>query len=311
MIVRDLWKKTFLFFLCFSLSCTSLRGAPQLPLPLKVVATFTIIADMVKTIGGPHVEVQTIVGPNGDAHVHEPLPDDLKKILESDVLFVNGLGFEGWLTRLIKASGYKGPIIVATEGIPPLLTTSENKLPDPHAWNSISLAFFYVQNIVNALKQYRPEHGAYFEKAAHAYRLKLEKLRLWALDKLREIPKERRKIITTHDAFRYFGQEFEISFISLMGVDTNAETSASMLVQVAQKIKQQNIQALFFENIKNPNMMKVLAEETKVRIGGTLYSDALSEPFGPAPTYYDLMKHNISQILSVLTGREVVFNNEE
>lgn len=272
---------------------------------LKTVASFSILADFVKNVGGDRVEVIPLVGPDGDAHVYSPSPADAKKIADAKVVFTNGLGFEGWTPRLIKASGTKAAMVVATKGIKTLnMKGDEHGHPesDPHAWQSVPNAKIYVANIRDALMAADPAGKSAYEANAAAYLGKLDALDREVRDAVGKIPADRRRIVSTHDAFGYFETAYGIDFIAPQGVSTEAEVSAKDVAKIVSQIKKQKTIAVFLENVSDPRLMKRIAEETGARIGGTLYSDALTGEKGDAPTYIDMMRHNIRTLSEALTG---------
>jgi zinc/manganese transport system substrate-binding protein len=291
--------------MALALAASPARAQDKAPDRLKVVATFSILADLVKNVGGDRVEVASLVGPNGDAHVYAPTPADAKTIGEAKLVFTNGLGFEGWMTRLVKASGAKTAIAVATKGIKPrrmMEGDAHEHGSDPHAWQSVANAKIYVANIRDALAAADPAGKATYEANATAYLAKLEALETEVKAELARIPVERRKIITTHDAFGYFGQAYGIEFIAPQGVSTEAEVSAKDLAAIIGQIRKQKIPAVFLENVTDPRLLDRIAKETGARIGGTLYSDALTDASGPAPTYIDMMRHNIRTLSAALVS---------
>ena len=269
---------------------------------LKVLATFSILGDFVKNVGGDRVEVATLVGPNSDAHVYAPAPADAKKVADAKVVIVNGLGYEGWMSRLAKASGSKAPVVVASKGV------KERKAPgghghggaDPHAWQSVANAKVYVANIRDALIAADPAGKAAYEANAAAYLGKLDALDQDVKAAVAAIPADRRKIISTHDAFGYFQQAYGVEFIAPQGVSTEAEPSARDVARIITQVKKQKIPAVFLENIADPRLMERIAQESGARVGGKLYSDALTDAKGDAPTYLDMMRHNIKQISAAL-----------
>lgn len=273
---------------------------------LKVVASFSILGDLVREVGGDRIELTTLVGTDGDAHVYSPTPADAKSVRASKVVFVNGLGFEGWMARLVKASGTKAPPVVASAGVKPRKSGDNHghshASADPHAWQSVANAKIYVRNIRDALIAADPAGKADYDARATAYLGKLDLLEGEIRQSIAGIPADRRRIITTHDAFGYFSAAYGIEFISPAGVSTESEISARDVAKIIQQIKRQKIPAVFLENISDPRLAQQIARETGARIGGTLYSDALSEKGGPAPTYIDLIRHNIRQFAAALTG---------
>jgi zinc/manganese transport system substrate-binding protein len=252
--------------------------------------------------------VQALVGPNGDAHVYQPSPGDAKTLAAANVVFVNGLGFEGWIPRLVKASGTKAPMIVATKGIKPRKAAGHqghghaHDDADPHAWQSVANVKLYVANIRDALAAADPAGKGGYEANAAAYLAKLDALDADVKAAVAAIPADRRKIITTHDAFGYFGAAYGVAFIAPQGVSTEAEVSAKDVARIITQIKRQKIPAVFVENVTDKRLLERIGAESGARIGGTLYSDALTDGQGPAPTYLDMMRHNVRQLAAALTS---------
>jgi zinc/manganese transport system substrate-binding protein len=271
---------------------------------LKVVATFSILGDLAKNVGGDRVEVTALVGPNGDAHVFSPSPADAKSVAAAKVVVINGLGLEGWMTRLIRASGTKATTITAARGIKPRKMEDEDHpgktQTDPHAWQSIANTKIYVANIRDGLSKADPAGKTAYAENAKAYLAKLDTLEREVRDAIEKIPADRRKIITNHDAFGYFGAAYGMEFISPEGVSTESQASAKDVAKIISQIKKQKIPAVFLENISDPRLMQQIAKETGAKIGGKLYSDALSEPGGPAASYIDMMRNNIRAFASAL-----------
>jgi zinc/manganese transport system substrate-binding protein len=269
---------------------------------LKAVATFSILADLVKNVGGDRVEVSALVGPNSDAHVYQPSPSDAKMLADAKVVFANGLGFEGWIARLIKASGTRAPMIVATKGVRPRKADDDHGHgdADPHAWQSVVNAKIYVANIRDALIEADPAGKGAYEANAASYLAKLDTLDTEVKDAVAKIPADRRKIITTHDAFGYFGAAYGIAFIAPQGVSTESEVSAKDVAKIITQIRKQKIPAVFLENITDDRLLKRIGAESGARIGGTLYSDALTDEKGAAPSYLDMMRHNMRQLAEAL-----------
>jgi zinc/manganese transport system substrate-binding protein len=275
---------------------------------LDVVATFSILGDFVKNVGGDRVFVNTLVGPNGNTHVYTPSPSDAKKLADANVIVVNGLGLEGWLDRLIKASGTKAPIIVATDGIKPRESAAKasddegHGRTDPHAWQSVANAKTYVENICDGLVAADPEGKAAYEENAREYLVRLDQLDRDVRRTISNIPTDKRLIVTNHDAFGYFELEYGIKFTSPQGLSTEAEPSAKGMASIITSIRLSRAPAVFLESIRDPRLMERIATETGVKIGGTLYSDALTDENGDAPTYIDLVRHNLRQLSSALSN---------
>jgi len=270
---------------------------------VKVIATFSILGDLVKNVGGERVEVATLVGPNNDAHVYNPAPADAKKVADGKLVVMNGLGFEGWITRLVKASGSKAPIVVASKGVKPRTAAGgqgHDHDSDPHAWQSVANVKLYAANIRDGLVAVDPAGKGTYEANATAYLGKLDALEKEVRDTIARIPADRRRIITTHDAFGYFAQAYGVQFIAPHGVSTDAQPAAKEVARIISQIKRQKIPAVFLENISDPRLIKQIAEETGAKVGGTLYSDALTDEKGPAPSYIDLIRHNIRTLSTAL-----------
>jgi len=277
---------------------------------LNVIASFSILGDFVKNVGGDRVEVATLVGPNGNAHVYAPSPGDAKKVADAKLVFVNGLGFEGWLERLVKASGTKAPIVVATKGIKPLERAGEHDhdhdhdhgRADPHAWQSVANAKIYVANIRDALIAADPAGKDAYSANAAAYLAKLDALERDVREVIAKIPADRRRVITSHSAFGYFQDAYGVNFTAPQGVSTEAEASAKDVAAIIAQIRKQKVAAVFLENVTDPRLVEQVARETGAKVGGTLYSDALTDDKGDATTYIDLMRHNLRQLASALVS---------
>ena len=274
--------------------------------PLKVVASFSILGDMVKDVGGDRVSLTTLVGPNSDTHVYQPTPGDAKALARADLVMVNGLGFEGWMGRLVKASGYKGQVVVASQGITPRTMIDEDqggkKIRDPHAWQDLSNGKLYVANIEKALSQADPAGAETYQANAQAYTKKIEDMDAWVKAEFAKVPREQRRIITSHDAFGYFGQAYGVTLLAPIGYSTEAEASAQNVGKLIRQIKREKIKALFIENMSDPRIIERIAKDAGVQAGGTLYSDALSEPGGPGATYLDMFRNNVTKMVAAMTA---------
>jgi zinc/manganese transport system substrate-binding protein len=291
------------YVLCFiaALIALTVPGPSSAAEKLKAIASFSILADLVREVGGDHVDVAAIVGPDGDAHVFEPSPQDAKAIADARLVVINGLGLEGWMARLIQSSGTKAPVVVASKGVRPLQGEGDEAgKPDPHAWQSIANAKIYVANIRDGLIAADPADKADFEANAKAYLAKLDQLEAEVKAAIASIPPKNRKIITTHDAFGYFGRAYGMSFIAPQGVSTETEPSAKDVAKIIRQIRAQRIPAVFLENISDDRLMQQIARETGAKIGDKLYSDALSKPGGGADTYVAMMHNNIAAFTKAL-----------
>jgi zinc/manganese transport system substrate-binding protein len=266
---------------------------------LNVVASFSILGDFVKNIGGDRIVVTALVGPDGDVHVYMPAPADAKKVAEAKLLVINGLGLEGWLPRLVQSSGSKAVIVTATDGIAPLKIGAD---ADPHAWQSVANAKTYVANIRDALVAIDPAGAAVYRANTEAYLAKLDALDREVREAIAQIPESRRKVISTHNAFGYFAVAYGIDFIAPLGVSTESEPSARDIAGIITQIRAAKIPAVFLENISDPRLIQRIAAETGAKVGGTLYSDSLTGEKGDAPTYIELVRHNIKALTRALAN---------
>lgn len=293
--------------------------------PLKVVASFSILGDITANVGGDKIEVITLVGPDGDAHVYEPSPADAQILSSADLVVVNGLGFEGWLDRLVKASGYKGKIVVASDGIKTRAMEAEEHEHgkkhhqdkghehaeahhhghdhgdvDPHAWQSLNNAKIYVKNITKALVDIDAANANAYRQAEASYLGEIDALDTWVREQFAQIPVEKRRMITSHDAFGYLAESYGVQILSPMGVSTASEPSAGGVKKLIQQMNREKITAVFVENISDHRLIEQIARESRVRVGGELYSDALSVKSGPASTYLNLFRNNIDKIVGAM-----------
>jgi zinc/manganese transport system substrate-binding protein len=291
--------QAWLIILVLVMSAAPLRAQDRLQDRLNVVASFSILGDFVRNVGGERVSVTTLVGPDGDVHVYTPAPADAKKIADAKLLVINGFGLEGWLPRLLQASGSKAPIVTATNGIAPLKLGSD---ADPHAWQSVANAKIYVANIRNALVAADPADAEAFRANAESYLAKLDVLDREVRAAIAQIPQNHRKVISTHDAFGYFAAGYGIDFIAPLGVSTESEVSARDIAKIITQVKKSGIPAVFLENISDDRLMRRISAETGAKVGGTLYSDALMDEKGVAPTYIDMVRHNIKALMSALAN---------
>jgi zinc/manganese transport system substrate-binding protein len=290
-----------------ALLCCGVPAAAQEK--IKVVASFSILADLVRNVGGDRVEVAVLVGRNGDSHAFEPTPAHSRLLADARLVVVNGLGLEGWLDRLVRASGTRAPVVVASAGVRPRPgKVDETRLyrdragVDPHAWQSVENVKRYAANIRDALIGIDPAGTAIYAANAGAYLRRLDALDQELRATIAKIPADRRRVITSHDAFGYFADAYGIAFLAPEGLSTDAEPSARAVALTIMQIRSEQIPALFLENVVDPRLLEQIARETGARIGGTLYSDALTGPDGPAPTYLDMMRHNVRELAAALGG---------
>ena len=288
----------------------------------SVVASFSILADMTRQIGGERIALRSIAGPDQDAHGFQPKPSDAAALTNAALVIRNGLGFEGWLDRMIRSSGFKGALVTATDGITPRMMQAHHhhghdhggagrrhnhsvgprQVPDPHAWQDLGLAQHYIRNITAGLIAADSGGEALYRRNAAAYAARLTALDQWVRAEIAKVPEARRKIVTSHDAFGYFGEAYGVRFFAPQGVSTEAEPSAAEVGRLIRQIKAENITALFMENMSNPATLQRIAQEAGVRVRGRLYADALSVESGPAPTYEAMFRHNVSLMVPAMRG---------
>ena len=268
---------------------------------LNVVASFSILGDMVSEVAGDKANVTTIVGPDADAHLYQPNTSDAIAVTEADLIFVNGMGFETWSAQLIETSGTNAAVVVATAGITPLLVEGE---VDPHAWNSLTNGIIYVNNIEAALSAASPADAATFKANADAYRAKLTALHNRALADIAKLPQNKRVVVTAHDAFGYLANAYGLTFLAPQGIDTEAEPSAKELADLISFLNEEGAGALFVENISNGDLIAQISRETGIKIGGRIYSDALSVKGSPATSYLAMFTHNLELLTETLAAAQ-------
>ena len=294
--------------------------------PLPVVATFSVLGDMVRTIGGERVQVTTLVGPNGDPHVFRPTPRHAQAVAGADLVFANGLGFEGWMERLTDASGFAGQVVQVSDGITPLIAEddhghhnhghdhghhkdghskhghADHEVPDPHAWHDLANGKIYARNTAAALIAADPAGQAFYEQRRDALIAEIETVERELQGLLATLPPGPHRVVTSHDAFGYFARAYGIEFLAPHGLSTEAEASARDLADLIRQIREHEVAAVFLENTADPRLIEQIQRETGVRVGGTLYSGALSGPEGPAATYLLMMRHNIRTLMAALAA---------
>jgi zinc/manganese transport system substrate-binding protein len=298
-----------------------LPGRLRAQAPVRVVASFSILGDMVAEVGGDRVQVRTIAGPNTDAHSFQPRPSDAEALRGAALVVRNGLGFEGWMDRMIRSANYRGPIVTTTDGITPRSMAGHSHshghggaerrqnhavgprtVPDPHAWQDPRLGAVYARNIARGLAAADPASAAAHQAAGEAYATRIEAIDGWIRQQLAGVPEARRKVVTSHDAFGYFGAAYGIRFLAPQGVSTEGEPSAQQVGNLIRQIRAENITAVFIENMANPATLERLAREAGVRVRGKLFADALSESNGPAPTYEAMFRHNLGLLVPAMRG---------
>ncbi|RYX95177.1 MAG: metal ABC transporter substrate-binding protein [Comamonadaceae bacterium] len=289
--------------LAWAFSAGTATAADKLP----VVASFSILGDIVRAVGGDRVEVSTLVGPDQDAHVFEPTPADAKKVAQSKLLVSNGLGFDPWLGKLSRSAGYKGASVVASAGVKSIRAVPEESHDhdhdhdhgdvDPHAFQDPTKVMAYVRNLSAALAKADPAGAEVYKTNAAAYQAQLTELDGWAKQQFAAIPKAKRKVITSHDAFGYLGARYDITFLAPQGISTESEASAKDVAALIRQIKKDRIKAVHVENMTNPKLLEQLSREAGVTMGSELYADALSATGGPADSYLKLMRYNIGELV--------------
>jgi zinc/manganese transport system substrate-binding protein len=267
---------------------------------LQVVTSFSILADLTREVGGDHVELTNLVDADADAHVYEPSPDDAKALLRADLIIANGLGFEPWLERVLASSEPKGKRINASAGVVPLMLDEDGeRVPDPHAWQSLTNAEIYVRNIAKALGELDPANVDAYNQRRDAYLTRLHALLKKADASIGSLPASQRKVVTSHDAFGYLGQAWQLQFIAPQGLSTHDEPSAAEVAALIRQIRSEGVRAVFVENIRDPRLIQQIADEAGAKVGGTLYSDALASE-GPASTYLGMFEHNLDTLMAAL-----------
>jgi zinc/manganese transport system substrate-binding protein len=279
---------------------------------IKAVASFSILADLVKQVGGDRVTVDVLVGPGSDAHVFQPTPSQARLVGQAQIVFSNGLGFEGWMNRLLNTASYKGRHVVASQGIEPVKGKSDDHghqhghshggAADPHAWQSVPNVITYVGNITKGLCVVDASGCAVYQRNAGAYIAQLKVLDADIKAAWAPIPLAQRKVITSHDAFGYYAKSYGVKFLAAQGVSTESEASAKGVAQLVRQIKKENIKALFVESISDPRLIAQIARETGAKPSGALYSDSLSAPTGEAGSYIAMMRLNTQSLTAAVRG---------
>ena len=286
--------------MAFGAALTLLGGPCRAQAPLPVVASFSILGDLVRGVGAERVTVTTLVGPDEDAHVFEPKPAHAKAILQSRLLVVNGLGFEPWAARLARSAGYQGTTLVASQGVRGRTLTDGNghTETDPHAWQDPNNGVLYVRNIAAALSRLDPAGAALYQRNSDALVQQLLSLDAWAKARFAALPAAKRKVITSHDAFGYFAARYGLQFSAPQGVSTDAEPSAQGVARLIRQIRREKIRAVFLENMGDPKLLSQLSKDAGVELGASLYADALSAPDQPGATYLQMLRYNVTQLVA-------------
>ena len=313
--------RRLLFSLLPALAMPGLLRAQE---PLRVVASFSILGDMLREVAGERIALRTVAGPNVDAHTFQPRPSDAEALRGAALAVRNGLGFDGWFDRMVRSANWRGRMVTTTEGLTPRRMPAHSHghghshggsqpqagqqqgqprtVPDPHAWQDLRLGIRYVQAIAAALGAADAANASAYTAAAEAYIGRLTELDAWVRAQVAAVPEARRVVVTSHDAFGYFGAAYGIRFLAPQGVSTEAEPSAAEVGRLIRQIRSERITAIFMENMGNPATLQRLAQEAGVRVGGRLYADALSAAEGPAASYEAMFRHNVALLVPAMRG---------
>ena len=278
---------------------------------LSIVTSASMLADMAKNVTGDLHDVKMIVPIGGDPHLHEPTPSNAKMVADADIIFINGLTFEGWINELIENSGTKAQVYIVTDGVDVLSSQTYQNSADPHAWMNVANGKIYTRNIAAALKDLDPKNAGTFEANAQAYMKALEELDKEIEEDISKIPEAQRILITSHDAFQYYGRRYNIRLEAIMGISTEAEAQTSDIQRVNKVIQEGGVPAIFIESTINPKLIKQLAADNKISIGGELYADSLGDKDSPASTYIDMLRYNTKTIVKGLTQKKGEISNTD
>ena len=267
-----------------------------------VVATASMIADMAENISGGLVAVETIVPIGGDPHIYEPTPSDAALVASADLILMNGLTFEGWLKELIDNSGTAAKSILVTRGIDPIQSTVYENASDPHAWMAANNGIIYCENITQALKELDPENAKVYEFNFQLFKQQLEDMDAYIMEEIRKIPANKRVLITSHDAFQYYGRRYGVRLESVLGTSTDADVQTSDIIRLNEVIRATGVPAVFIESTINPKLLNQIARDNNVKIGGKLFADSIGDKDSEAPTYLDMLRHNTDAIVAALSG---------
>ncbi len=292
--------KRLALYLALALTSTMAHAQAK----LETIASMSIIGDFVRQIGGERVQVTTLVGAGGDTHTFQPAPQDARRMAQAKLVFINGLGLEGWLPRLVQSSGSKAKVITVSTGVQAIREAADGHSHghdlDPHAWQDVANAKLYARNIREALSAADPDGASFYAARTEAYLAELDQLARDIKEGLAQIPADRRRVITSHDAFGYFAKAYGLNFVAPQGVSTEAEASSRDVARIIRQIRAEKIPAVFLENISDPRLMTQIARETNAKIGPRVFSDSLSDSSGAAPTYLDMMRHNLRAFTDAL-----------
>jgi len=272
---------------------------------LKVLASASMFEDMARNIGGDKIDLKVIVPIGGDPHLHETTPIDAIKVSEADVILVNGLTFEGWINELIENAGSSADVKLITEGVTPISSTVYKNASDPHAWMAADNGLIYTKNIYDVLSKNDPANEEYYKTNYLKYKKELEELDSYIKLAIESIPRDQRVLITSHDAFSYFGKRYGLRLEAIMGISTEADAQTSDIIRVTEIIKKYNVPAVFIESTINPKLIKQLAKDNNVAIGGELYADSLGPKGSEGESYFKMLKHNTDVIVAALKNKNM------
>jgi ABC-type Zn uptake system ZnuABC Zn-binding protein ZnuA len=268
--------------------------------PLRAVATTTMIADLVRQVGGHRVTVKGIMAPGGDPHVYKPVPADAQAVAQAQIVFINGLKLEHWVEDLIHNAGGKHTLAVVTAGVKERKSPFDANVPDPHFWFDVSRWRLAVRNVARMLRMADPEGAEVYDANAELYDQQLDSLDKWVRERVKQVPKERRKLVTSHDAFAYFGEAYGFEVVPVQGISTDAEASTQDVARVVDLVRKTGVKTLFVETSVNPKLIEQVARETGTTVGGALYSDSTGALDTPGGSYVGMVRDNASLIVEGL-----------
>ena len=268
---------------------------------LNIVASASMIADIASEVVGDSHEIEMIVPIGGDPHLHEPTPSDARLVADADLILINGLTFEGWINELIENSGTKAKVVVVTDGVKVLSSQTYKNSADPHAWMDAANGAIYAKNIAKAISELDIVNAGKYAQRLNEYQSRLKSLDQEIQQKIMSIPEEQRILITSHDAFQYYGRKYGIQLEAIMGISTEAEAQTADIMRVSRVIREKKVPAIFVESTINPKLIEQLAKDNKVSIGGELFADSLGDSESEAASYIDMLRYNTETIVQALT----------
>ncbi len=267
---------------------------------ITAVSSINIISDIVKNIGGDKVESFSICGVGVDPHTYHAKPSDPRLISKSNIVFINGFNLEHWIEEMISSAGGDVKKVTVSEGITPITDEKGFGDPDPHAWFDVKYAKIYAENIAKGLSEADPKNADYYNENLKKYLTELDNLDNWIKDEILKIPEEQRILITSHDAFRYFGKAYGMEVKGLQGISTEAKVRTEDFKNIIDLIKSKKIKSVFVETSVNPKLLEQISQETGVAVGGTLFSDSIGNEGTPEGSYTGAVKFNVNTIVNSL-----------